>query len=654
MNLLPVTSLPSSGGMSPGVHAMLLFLAALVLLLAGHVVRLARWSILMRQAGHPRLGEGFMALTLGYVIDAVVPLRLGEIARGLYYARRTGTDAPFVLASIIVERTLDLVAVWALTMLLVATGVFAALSPLTDTALTLCTVALVLLVARATSRSARFRRVAWLGVSVFNPAIRVMLLDTLWSVLEVFRESRTRWLLIAVQSAAMWALYLAAFTVLAASLGLGLDQVFRGTVGSPLLPMIVPLLRQGGDAGLGLVAFSFAPLLLFLAYVGAKQQLGVSAWNAVSWMQDPRLYADPVPRSKSHFRDRQHYGEFLVRRFDGTNDLVADFEGNAIRDIVVQRMLRGGSDALTVMVQLRDQLLIRKYASGPAAAKLEAQCAWLERHSNILPAVRIVERSRSEQRFLYDMEYSRTSRDLFDMVHMSDVETSWRTLEDVMGAMSAFHAQTSAGVADPACTSRYAREKVTANLRAIKAAAPEFFLRDTVRVNGIAFDLPLLDRFADGDFVAERLRRREVATIHGDLTIENILADPARPAGWFLIDPNVGNVFESPLLDYAKLMQSLHLGYESLNRDLSCSFTGGTLSFPNTRSAQYATLYERTTDWLRERFGEDGLREIRLHEIVHYFRLTPYKFRKSAEAGLVFLGCLCLLVKEYVDEYETC
>ena len=66
------------------------------------------------------------------------------------------------------------------------------------------------------------------------------------------------------------------------------------------------------------------------------------------------------------------------------------------------------------------------------------------------------------------------------------------------------------------------------------------------------------------------------------------------------------------------------------------------------------TLYSRTTDWLRERFGEDGLREIRLHEIVHYFRLTPYKFRKSAGSGLVFLGCLCLLVKEYFDEYETC
>ena len=55
---------------------------------------------------------------------------------------------------------------------------------------------------------------------------------------------------------------------------------------------------------------------------------------------------------------------------------------------------------------------------------------------------------------------------------------------------------------------------------------------------------------------------------------------------------------------------------------------------------------------MRERFGAEGLREIRLHEIVHYFRLTPYKFRKSSSAGLVFLGCLCLLVQQYFDEFE--
>lgn len=632
----------------------LLFGAALALLLVGHVMRLARWSILMRQAGHPRLGEGFFALSLGYVVNAVVPLRLGEVARGVYYARRTRTDLAFVLASIVVERGLDLVAVWAITMALLAAGVFGDIPVLSETLWTLGVAVAVFLGAVATSRSAGFRRVAWSLASVFNPRIRTVVLDVLWSLLEVFREGRARWPRILLQSVVMWGLYALSYVLLAQSLGLGLQQVFRATVGSPLMPMIVPLLQQGGSVAWGLVVFSFAPALLFLAYVGAKQQFGVSLWSTVSWIQEPSLYQDSAPRSKSRFRDAEHYGDFLDRRFQSTNDLVSDFEGNAIRDIVVQRMLRGGSDALTVMVQLQDQLCIRKYAAGAAADKLEAQCTWLERHSNRLPAVRIRERARTGARFFYDMEYSHSSRDLFDAVHIYDVDHSWRILSDVLDTMSGFHHDTGRDDANEACTARYAAEKVSANLRTIKAATPEFFETGSVTVNGQTFDLSLLDRFADEGFVNHRITRRGTATIHGDLTIENILTDPTRSTGWFLIDPNVGNVFESPLLDFAKILQSLHLGYESLNRDLSCSFTDRALAFPNTRSAQYATLYDRTTQWLRERFGEEGLREVRLHEIVHYFRLTPYKFRKGPEPGLVFLGCLCLLVQQYFDEYETC
>ena len=640
--------------MTAGLPALVPFAAALLLLILGHIMRLARWSLLMGQIGSPKLGKGFMALSLGYVINAIVPLRLGEVVRGLYYARQVRSDPAFVLATIIVERTLDLVAVGAITLACVAAGVFLGDSILVDVILTFSIAAAIVLAALATSRGSRFRRGVWLATSIFNPGIRQFLLHILWSTLEVFREGRTKWRPIALQSLVMWALYISSFALLAFALRITLQQVFSASLGTPLLPMIIPLTQQGGTAALGLFVYSFAPFLIFLAYVGVKQRLGVSVWGAVSWIAEPRLYAGGVPRSASRFVEREHYGDFLGRRFQGTADLVADFEDHAIRDIVVQKMLRGGSDALTVMVQIRDQLCIRKYATGDAARKLEAQCVWLQSHSNILPTVRVLESVRTEQRFLYDMEYSTTSRDLFDMVHMSEVRTSWATLESVMTAMSALYAHSRSDDASEACMARYAEEKVANNLRTIKAAHPAFFVNDCVVVNGVEVSLPLLDRFAEPEFLPSRLRRRGTAVIHGDLTIENILTDPVRADGWFLIDPNIGNVFESPLLDFAKLMQSLHLGYESLNRDLSCSFAGNLLAFPNTRSAQYAQLYDHMVGWLRETVGEDGLRETRLHEIVHYFRLTPYKFRKSKEAGLIFLGCLCLLVKQYFDDYETC
>ena len=405
-----------------------------------------------------------------------------------------------MLATIIVERGLDLVAVWAATMVLVATGLFTGIAVVQTTGLTVGLAALLFLIALATSRSGKFRRAVWRMTSLFNSNIQLVMLDTLWSTLEVFREARARWARILLQSVVMWGLYGLSFALLARALELELQQVFMATVGSPLQPMIVPLLRQGGDKAVGLVLFSFAPVILFLAYIGAKQLFGFSVWGAVSWMHNPTLYDDSAPRSKSRFLESEHYGDFLSRQFQGTNDLVSDFEGNALRDIVVQRMLRGGSDALTVMVQLRDQLCIRKYASGGAADKLEAQCAWLEQYSNLLPTVHIQDRARAENRFFYDMEYSRTSRDLFDMVHTYDVESSWNVLSDVLNTMSDFHENTSAGDADDMCTTRYAAEKVAGNLKAIKEAVPEFFDQPSIVVNGVMFDLRLLDRFAETGF----------------------------------------------------------------------------------------------------------------------------------------------------------
>lgn len=51
-----------------------------------------------------------------------------------------------------------------------------------------------------------------------------------------------------------------------------------------------------------------------------------------------------------------------------------------------------------------------------------------------------------------------------------------------------------------------------------------------------------------------------VADIHGDLTVENIICrtDVENPdKAWYIIDPNTGNLHDSPYLDYGKLLQSL-------------------------------------------------------------------------------------------------
>ena len=630
------------------------FAAALGLLVLGHLVRVMRWLRLLRQTSNPWYGAGFLALSLAYVLNAFLPLRLGEIARGIYYSSRTSNDIAYVLATIVVERAFDLVAVWALVLLFALTGVFGGVTLWSWTLGALGAAGTVFVVAWLVDRAAWFRYTIWLGASLFNPRLRLVILDGAWSLPEVLCEARAQWAPIAAQSLAMWVLYLLSYRLLAEAMGTSFQRLFSTIHGAPLTPAFLSFAGNGLGGALVLLAYAFAPFALVLAYFRFRDRLGLSMRAAISWMSDPLLYVRRPLRARSRFSEVEQYGGFLVRRFSGETNLVADFEANAIDDAIVQRMFRGGSDALTALVQVGNGLRVRKYAHGGAADKLQDQCAWLVRHAEMLPLVRVTEQLRSGPRFLYDMEYSGTSCDMFDWIHVSDVELSWNILQDVLGAVTKLHERTPCREGNEACIARYAAEKVAGNLRQVRSAFPLFFEEREVWVNGMQLDLGLFDRFAAEGFMASRLRRRATATIHGDLTIENILADPARPSHWFLIDPNVGNVFESPLLDYAKLLQSLHLGYESLNRDISCVYGQGMLTFPIARTEQYAVLHERAVAWMRAQLGDEGYREVRLHEVVHYFRLAPYKLRKGARTGLVFLGCLGIVLHRYFDEFERC
>jgi uncharacterized protein (TIRG00374 family) len=82
----------------------------LTLLLVGqlvsHVLRVARWHLLVAPLGQPTQREVFTAASIGFAATFFLPLRLGEFVRPLLLAR---SGVPFVggMASVVVERIAD-------------------------------------------------------------------------------------------------------------------------------------------------------------------------------------------------------------------------------------------------------------------------------------------------------------------------------------------------------------------------------------------------------------------------------------------------------------------------------------------------------------------------------------------------------------------
>jgi uncharacterized protein (TIRG00374 family) len=94
--------------------------------LASHVLRAERWRILLRPVVRAPYGPALSATLVGFGASMVLPLRAGEIVRPWLFARRVGIGLTPSVASVIIERLLDMLLV--LTCFLVVTLSYPALA----------------------------------------------------------------------------------------------------------------------------------------------------------------------------------------------------------------------------------------------------------------------------------------------------------------------------------------------------------------------------------------------------------------------------------------------------------------------------------------------------------------------------------------------
>lgn len=73
------------------------------------VLRGARWRLLLNPSGPVSLWDAFRLQAAGLGLNNILPMRLGEIARGTFGARILGIPMITVFATILVERALDVI-----------------------------------------------------------------------------------------------------------------------------------------------------------------------------------------------------------------------------------------------------------------------------------------------------------------------------------------------------------------------------------------------------------------------------------------------------------------------------------------------------------------------------------------------------------------
>ena len=208
--------------------------------------------------------------------------------------------------------------------------------------------------------------------------------------------------------------------------------------------------------------------------------------------------------------------------------------------------------------------------------------------------------------------------------------------------------------ADAEKIEKYIETKVDGNLKKLHEdrMLRELMSYDTLRINGVEYkNLPALDWMFDHDRLRNLFAKDPVGTIHGDLTIENIICRTDNDS-WYLIDPNTGNLHESPFLDYGKLLQSLHGSYEFMMKTPRVAVQDNRIDFQLTRSAAYDALLAAVMEDLSARYPREQVESILMHEVIHWLRLMPYKLNKDRKRAAMFYAGLVMVANDVADFSE--
>jgi hypothetical protein len=619
-----------------------MFAIAASLLLAAHIVRALRWSLLFpRTQPEPETRGLLISLGTGYAVNAVIPLRIGEFIRGWSAARSRRGRFSEAMATIVAERIADVAVVSAF----VAGGWWSAQRPMSLTMLAYPAAVIAFgAMAVLLRQSAALRRMFWMAIGIFSPKVRLAVSDFVWSTAEiVVGGTLLRWQFTLI-TFLMWALYIAAYGCFASVAGVNLGDVIQALLLQPWSSFVIGQ-HNAAIAPIALESFVLAPVILIVAVSGIRWADSPLA-RAALWLR----FKGPQPHfaSSTRFSQPTTYDDFLDALFSDARAAVSGFGQRGVRDCVVHRYFNGGSEALTALVETRDGLLIRKFGLGAAATKLRQQARWLQQHSNDgMPLVPVVQASSTVGAFSYDMPVVDECSEFYEMTHSSPPADSSRLLLRVLDRLDALHASGDRRRCASGALDGYFDEKIARNADQIVRFARAAIGGHEYCLNGADYDLDEWRFFQDRDWVRRQLRSHDETVVHGDLTLENVVVSPSHSDGFYVIDPNPDNIFDSPLIDWAKIMQSLHLGYEALNRTAQTAVHDRAMVLPIARSETYANLHQLVESEIVSRFSDETLREIYFHELVNYLRLTPYKMRQSRERGLAFFGCTSLLLRRY-------
>lgn len=643
------------------MSSIVLFLA-IVALLCGHIFKVLRWSQSIEIYEEPNYNILLRSLSIGYMLNFCLPFRLGDIIRAIIAGKKMKNGISFSIATVIIDRYFDVIVVGLLFFIFSFTGISTS-SSINSSIFYINLTVLLLLFSVIFVKYSNYPKIIMKKFSsIFNETIELKILYFTWSIISTFKDIyiklNRKYLML--NTIVMWLCYLTSyylFSKFVNLLGNKLNMIDVFTMlfsKNNLVTSTIQITRNVNNLILifpiYIAIYIISPLIILwifsLMHLNIKKQVQVG--NNDSNMQ----YLNLLPHI--NFKERL---DFLEAYFSGIGREYFNVYLEINRDVNIIEDYSAGSNATTMLCLDNKQTFYRKYAFGDDAKKLHEQVLWIHEHENIFSCTNILREKNGGNSCCYDMEYNSSAVGLFNYIHSNPIEKSWDIIEKVLTVFNEkLHTCNTKNV-DKDKLAEYINSKALSNIKKIEIVSEirPLLEYNELSINGIKYkNLNCFKEYLSFEYLYGVFKNDDVADIHGDLTIENIICvqNQQENDSYYIIDPNTGNVHDSPNLDYAKLLQSLHGGYEFLTKIKNVEIKKNNINFLYTKSLAYEELVKCYKQFLNHKFSKEKVKSIFFHEIIHWLRLMPYKINKNGKNAVIFYAGLIVVLNEIIENFE--
>lgn len=627
-------------------------IVAIITLSLAHFIKILRWRLFIEIYEEPRNRNLIQALSLGYLINLFFPFRIiGDFFRAIYSGKKMKNSYSLSFSTVIVDRILDIITVGILFYIFYVFSIYNRQIEKSFRFYMLFSVLIISLIILFYFLKRYIKIISLKVASLFNTNIELNILKFMWALIWNFKDIflKINKFKILIITTLMWLLYtfsyyLFSLFLLSQNYNFRLVDIFFLLFSKDIFGMDFLLIEK--KVSMFFYIYMITPIIIMLLISKFFMLKTYSKKNH----REVEDYFNLFPN-----QDNKEKLEFLRKYFLDKDKSYIDNYLKINQKITIIRDFSAGSNATTMLCMKKDEIFYRKY-SFEDIEKLYEQVEWIiENKKRKLPLPEIIRKEKTNNYCYYDMLYKPSSIPLFEYIHSMPFEETWEMIENILKKLEEVLYTNKLRKADAESINKYIDLKVRDNIAKIydSKILKKLLRYDEVIINGKSYkNLSYYLKYLSEEYLYNIFKDDIYSDIHGDLTIENIICNlNTMEEKYYVIDPNSENINNSANLDYAKILQSIHGGYEFMMRTYDISVEENQINFLFIKSQAYSYLYKKLNEYMNSKFEKEKIRSIYFHEIVHWLRLMPYKLKKDGKRALIFYSGLLMVLNDVIEKY---